>query len=189
MRTGAVKNEWRWRGMSWRALLVWSVVVVGAWMLVVSAVLDRMTPGATTHRRTAADDAALAAEMRAAEVRGQQMERNTIDYLDGLVSTRSTGAGGLTDVQRRANWKTVEGQWVRWRGVVVAVNAKTLTDEMVLVSLRVGPRTTWSDCHFDIAPALGLRLNKGQQVTVEGRLDDHGSSGYYLTDALVLGVR
>ncbi|MEA3400165.1 MAG: hypothetical protein U9R79_02865 [Armatimonadota bacterium] len=114
-----------------------------------------------------------------------EKRRNTIQVVDRSQSP-AKGAGWKTDAQRKASWDEVwEGQWVRWTGTVVQVSGRATAGDPYTVYMRCSPTTSLSDTRFEVDRATALSLSKGETITVEGTLADHGVFGYKLDNAHV----
>lgn len=92
-----------------------------------------------------------------------------------------------TDAQKDAYWATVEGTRVTWTGEVVEVKL----DAGGRIILKCNPKTMGSDVtvsmdgsQLDKLPSL----NKKQQITIEGILEDHSMFGYTVRQGRVIGL-
>ena len=90
-------------------------------------------------------------------------------------AARNSVANG-TEAQQAAAWETLNGRRVCWPGFVCQVEPPALDVCTVKIQCaapepREGYPQYFPDVDFAVPPALGLQLQKGQRVTVEGTID------------------
>ncbi|MHB8996232.1 MAG: hypothetical protein ACYC63_13380 [Armatimonadota bacterium] len=105
----------------------------------------------------------------------------TVDVIDRYC-TAGKGAEGYTDAQRRYNWQTMfEGKRVQWVGIVKDVSGSGSCN----VSMLCGSTAMTSDTSFAVPAEVGLRLRKGQTITVQGTLSSWTIFGAGLSDVTI----
>lgn len=139
-------------------------------LIVVLIVLGTMISGGK--RREALREEARQTERAAASAPKEYVEDDC-----AAVANAFSVHSKLTDLQKNKLWREAyAGRWVRW---TVAVNT---VDEAMLgggyqLQFKCSPRSLVMDGHADLGADQGerlLKISKGDQVQIEGRLKDHG---------------